>query len=90
MELLSKAVPITMLALVVSSLALATRQRNIAAALVGGKNFDDPKLLFTVVVIAIVGLLTLMPLARVLGMRCAGTRAWNDISSGPQSVPVLK
>src|SRR5215831_3222454 len=51
-------------------LALGTAQRNIAAALVvGGKNFDDPKVLVMVVVVAVVGLLILMPLARALGAR---------------------
>jgi bile acid:Na+ symporter, BASS family len=51
-------------------LSLGTAQRNIAAALVvGGKNFDDPKVLVMVVVVAVVGLVTLMPLARVLGSR---------------------
>jgi BASS family bile acid:Na+ symporter len=51
-------------------LALGTAQRNIAAALVvGGKNFDDPKVLVMVVVVAVVGLVILMPLARVLGAR---------------------
>jgi BASS family bile acid:Na+ symporter len=53
-------------------LALGTAQRNIAAALVvGGKNFDDPNVLVMVVVVAVVGLLILMPLARVLGSRSA-------------------
>jgi bile acid:Na+ symporter, BASS family len=52
-------------------LALATAQRNIAAALVvGGKDFD-PKVLVMIVVVAVVGLLILMPLARVLGTRSA-------------------
>jgi bile acid:Na+ symporter, BASS family len=51
-------------------LALATAQRNIAAALVvAGKDFDDPKVLVMIVVVAVVGLLILMPLARVLGSR---------------------
>jgi BASS family bile acid:Na+ symporter len=51
-------------------LALGTAQRNIAAALVvGGKGFDDPKVLVMIVVVAVVGLLILMPLARVLGTR---------------------
>jgi BASS family bile acid:Na+ symporter len=49
-------------------LALGTAQRNIAAALVvAGQNFDDPNVLVMVVVVAVVGLLILMPLARVLG-----------------------
>jgi BASS family bile acid:Na+ symporter len=53
-------------------LALATSQRNISAAfVVGGKNFDDPKVLVMVVVVAAVGLLILMPLARALGNRSA-------------------
>lgn len=53
-------------------LALGTAQRNIAAALVvGGKNFEDPNVLVMVVVVAVVGLLILMPLARALGSRGA-------------------
>jgi bile acid:Na+ symporter, BASS family len=53
-------------------LSLGTAQRNIAAALVvGGQNFDDPNVLVMVVVVAVVGLLILMPLARVLGSRSA-------------------
>ena len=49
-----------------SVLALGTAQRNIAAALVvGGQNFADPKVVVMVAVVAIVGLLVLMPLARV-------------------------
>ena len=57
-------------------LALATAQRNIAAALVvAGKDFDDPKVLVMIVVVAVVGLLVLMPLARVLGTRAAETPA---------------
>jgi len=53
-------------------LALGTAQRNIAAALVvGGRDFDDPKVLVMVVVVAVVGLLILMPLARFLGSRRA-------------------
>jgi BASS family bile acid:Na+ symporter len=51
-------------------LSLGTAQRNIAAAmLVGGQNFDDPRVLVMVVVVAVVGLLTLMPLARFIGTR---------------------
>jgi BASS family bile acid:Na+ symporter len=49
-------------------MALGTAQRNIAAALVvGGQNFKDPNVIVMVVVVAIVGLLLLMPLARYLG-----------------------
>jgi BASS family bile acid:Na+ symporter len=48
-------------------LALGTAQRNIAAALVvGGQSFTDPKVVVMVVVVAIVGLLILMPLSRKL------------------------
>lgn len=48
-------------------MALGTAQRNIAAALVvGGQNFSDPKVVVMVVVVAIVGLLMLMPLAKYL------------------------
>jgi bile acid:Na+ symporter, BASS family len=51
-------------------MALGTAQRNIAAALVvAGQNFKDPRVLVMVVVVAIVGLLLLMPLARWLGRR---------------------
>ena len=54
-------------------LALGTAQRNIAAALVvGGKDFD-PKVLVMIVVVAVVGLLILMPLARFLGTRTPET-----------------
>jgi BASS family bile acid:Na+ symporter len=46
-----------------SVLAMGTAQRNIAAALVvGGQNFDEPRVVVMVVVVAIVGLLVLMPL----------------------------
>jgi bile acid:Na+ symporter, BASS family len=48
-----------------SVLALGTGQRNIAAALVvAGQNFTDPKVVVMVVVVAVVGMLVLMPLAR--------------------------
>ena len=51
-------------------LALGTSQRNIAAALVvAGQNFSDPKVVLMVVVVAIVGLLILMPLSRALSRR---------------------
>ena len=53
-------------------LSLGTAQRNIAAAiLVGGQNFDDPRVIVMVVVVAVIGLVTLMPLARFLGTRSA-------------------
>ena len=48
-------------------MSLGTAQRNIAAALVvGGQNFSDPKVIVMVVVVAIVGLLLLMPFAHYL------------------------
>ncbi|PWU11259.1 MAG: transporter [Verrucomicrobia bacterium] len=48
-------------------LGQATAQRNIAAALVvGSQSFKDPKVVVMVVVVAIVGLLILMPLSRML------------------------
>jgi len=48
-------------------LALGTGQRNIAAALVvGNQSFSDPRVVVMVVVVAIVGLIILMPLSRVL------------------------
>ncbi|BAO45083.1 bile acid:sodium symporter family protein [Thiolapillus brandeum] len=51
-------------------MGLGTGQRNISAALVvAGQNFDDPKILVTLVVTAIVGLLILMPVAAWLGKR---------------------
>jgi BASS family bile acid:Na+ symporter len=50
-------------------LALGTAQRNIAAALVvAGQNFSDPKVVVMVVVVAIVGLLVLMPVSRRLAV----------------------
>jgi len=53
-------------------LGLGTAQRNIAAALVvAGQNFSDPKVVVMVVVVAIVGLLLLMPLARALARRAS-------------------
>jgi bile acid:Na+ symporter, BASS family len=48
-------------------MALGTGQRNIAAALVvASQSFDDPKVLVMVIVVAIVGLIALMPLSRAL------------------------
>ena len=53
-----------------SVLGSGTAQRNIAAALVvGNQSFEDPNVVVMVVIVAIVGLLTLMPLARALGQR---------------------
>jgi BASS family bile acid:Na+ symporter len=53
-------------------LALGTAQRNIAAALVvGSQSFSDPKVVVMVVVVAIVGLLILMPLSRMLANAAA-------------------
>jgi bile acid:Na+ symporter, BASS family len=51
-------------------LALGTGQRNIAAALVvGSQSFSDPRVVVMVVVVAIVGLIILMPLSRALASR---------------------
>jgi BASS family bile acid:Na+ symporter len=51
-------------------MALATGQRNIAAALVvAGESLNDPKVLVMVVVVAIVGLIILMPLSRAFAYR---------------------
>jgi bile acid:Na+ symporter, BASS family len=51
-------------------MALGTGQRNIAAALVvASESFDDPKVVVMVIVVAIVGLVILMPLARALAER---------------------
>jgi BASS family bile acid:Na+ symporter len=48
-----------------SVLAMGTAQRNIAAALVvGGQNFEDPRVVVMVVVVAIVGMIVLMPLGQ--------------------------
>src|SRR5947207_3409022 len=68
--------PLVLPLLLEGVLALGTAQRNIAAALlVGGKDFEDPKVLVMIVVVAVVGLLILMPLARFLGTRGAETPA---------------
>ena len=58
-----------------SVLAMGTAQRNIAAALVvGGQNFDEPRVVVMVVVVAIVGLVVLMSIGRrVAGPAVAGS-----------------
>lgn len=62
-------------------MALGTAQRNIAAALaVGGQNFNDPRVLVMVVVVGVVGLLILMPLARILGAMGAEQPAYKPRS----------
>lgn len=50
-------------------LALGTSQRNIAAALVVAQSFSDPNVVVMVVMVAIVGLLVLLPVSRALGKR---------------------
>ena len=51
-------------------MALGTGQRNIAAALVvANQSFSDPKVVVMVIVVAIVGLIILMPLSRALANR---------------------
>jgi BASS family bile acid:Na+ symporter len=65
-------------------LALGTAQRNIAAALVvGSQSFSDPKVVVMVIVVAIVGLLILMPLSRVLAKRASAKTRTNGIISDP-------
>src|SRR6478752_2141495 len=69
-------------------MSLGTAQRNIAAALVvGGQNFKDPRVIVMVVVVAIVGLLLLMPFARYLGKR---SQPASDRSSNDSNVQPLK
>jgi BASS family bile acid:Na+ symporter len=54
-------------------MALGTGQRNIAAALVvASQSFEDPKVVVMVIVVAIVGLIVLMPLSRALANRGFG------------------
>jgi bile acid:Na+ symporter, BASS family len=54
-------------------LALGTGQRNIAAALVvGSQSFTDQGVTVMVVVVAIIGLVTMMPLAGIFGRRVPG------------------
>ena len=68
-------------------MALATAQRNIAAALVvGGQNFKDPRVIVMVVVVAIVGLLLLMPFARYLAKMSQSARDRISGTSKLQSV----
>ncbi len=51
-------------------MALGTSQRNIAAAIVvASQSFSDPKVVVMVIVVAIVGLIVLIPLARGLANR---------------------
>jgi BASS family bile acid:Na+ symporter len=54
-------------------MALPTGQRNIAAALVvASESLGDPKVVVMVVVLAIVGLIILLPLSRALAFRDFG------------------
>jgi hypothetical protein len=50
-------------------LALATSSRNFAAALVVARSLADPKVEVLIVVVALVSLLTLIPVARRLAKR---------------------
>ena len=55
-------------------LALGTAQRNIAAALVvASQSFSDPKVVVMVIVVAIIGLVTIIPAARALGKASSGS-----------------
>lgn len=57
-------------------LGLGTGQRNIAAALVvATQSFRDPQVVVMVIVVAIVGLIVLMPFSRSLGPRTMATAA---------------
>ena len=60
-------------------LALGTAQRNIAAALVvASQSFSNPKVVVMVIVVAIVGLVTIMPFARMLS-KGEGDRPVNQV-----------
>jgi BASS family bile acid:Na+ symporter len=51
-------------------MSIRPRQRNIAAALmVASQSFSDPKVVVMVIVVAIVGLIILLPLSRALADR---------------------
>ena len=51
-------------------MALGTGQRNIAAALVvASQSFSDPKVVVMVIVVAVVGLIILVPISRALANR---------------------
>src|SRR5215470_1058427 len=64
-------------------MALGNAQRNIAAALVvGGQNFSDPRVVVMVVVVAIVGLLMLMPLAKYLARNPTSGSAGGGATTG--------
>jgi len=68
-------------------MSLGTAQRNIAAALmVGGQNFSDPKVIVMVVVVAIVGLLLLMPFAKYLAKFSQPGKQAGDSSTKLQSL----
>jgi BASS family bile acid:Na+ symporter len=71
-------------------MALGTAQRNIAAALVvGGQNFSDPNVIVMVVVVAIVGLLMLMPFAKYLARfsQVASQKPDNSTKLQPMETP---
>ena len=57
------------------TLALGTGQRNIAAAVVAGREADDPRALVMIVVVAIIGFVILVPLARAFGNRSTNSTA---------------
>ena len=58
-------------------LALGTAQRNIGAALIVGGTLSDSKVVVMVIVVAVVGLLVLLPVARVLGKRQLATSGYS-------------
>jgi hypothetical protein len=65
-------------------LALATGQRNIAAAVVvGSGSFSDPRVVVMVIVVAIIGLIVLMLLSHALGKQSTIVTRRRDCFSRP-------
>jgi BASS family bile acid:Na+ symporter len=69
-------------------MGLGTAQRNIAAAMVVAKDFDDPNILVMVVVVSVIDLVVLFPIAWVLRRRSTGgaTRAKRE-GAGASALP---
>ena len=55
--------------------------------MVANQSFDDPNVVVMVVVVAIVGLLTLMPLSRAFGGASAGNSNASRLDSGHPFIP---
>jgi BASS family bile acid:Na+ symporter len=67
-----------------SVMGLGTAQRNISAALVvAAQNFDDPNVLTYLMVMAVIGLVILMPAAGELGKRIQGGAAEEGEDAAP-------